>query len=630
MTNPAQAIALGKQLQHSGHLVEAEQLYLLALDRAPAEPEGLHLLGLLHAETGRAETAVQLLSAAIGIQGPQPHLCRNLGILLEQNGDTQGALACYRQALAADGSDTELWEKVARLLTVLSRYGEAAAAWKRTIESVLPGDSREAEWHLNTGKVLALSGDILSAAESFRRSVNCNPHLVEAQFNRGAALMQLNRRDDAQEAFRVTLRLDAQHAPAHNNLAILLHAAGRRSEARQHYERSLHSDPAFLAPRYNLGTLLQETGETDAAAAEFEAVLAADPHYAAAWTNLGNCLLSRNRISQAISCYDRALALRPRDASALWNRGIAQLTTGNLLEGWTGYEERFAVRRSALDRAFPVPVWKGESLAGKRILVHAEQGLGDTLQFCRYIPMLAAAGAKVYFECQPALLPLLGSLAGGAVLIPRRPSRGAASVEDLPETDFHIPLLSLPAVFVTSLDTIPAVSSYLQSAAERRTHWHQRLAPLKEKLRCGIVWQGNPKHRNDHLRSIPAEALRPLSRMPGVALVSLQYRCAAPDGLAALDLGHELGEFDDTAALIQSLDLVISVDTSIAHLAGALGQRIWTLLAYAPDWRWMLERGDSPWYPTMRLFRQPGPGDWPGTVANVAAALAEQTKSCVS
>ena len=261
-----------------------------------------------------------------------------------------------------------------------------------------------------------------------------------------------------------------------------------------------------------------------------------------------------------------------------------------------------------------MPLWAGEPLAGRTILVYAEQGLGDTLQFCRYLAVLAARGARVIFECPPKLMLLLETLTPRPELVP-------APVDPAPAADFHIPLLSVPGLVGTTLETIPASPRYLTAPAAARECWRQRLAPLHPRRLVGFVSQGNPKYKNDRNRSVAFAEWALLGSLPGVALVHLQHGAAAPPGLAALDLGPEVGDFADTAGLVEELDLVITVDTSMAHLAGALGKSTWLLLPYAPDWRWLRDRSDSPWYPSVRIFRQPRPGDWPAVMAEVAAAL---------
>lgn len=616
MRSPAQTIERAQQLHQAGHWREAEQLYLEALDRSPGEANGLHLLGLLHAETGRLDTAAQLLRAAIGLEGPAPHLCRNLGILLERQDQPEAAVACYRQALAGQPKDSGLWVRVAELLGELGQYGEAAAAWQRGIECSQEPFENQMAWHLARAQSLALAGEQGAAHDLLERILRANPRQTAARYTLGVVFLHLDRITQAVDAFAQVVASDPAHADAHNNLGVLLQSLGEPARARQHYTASLAVQAENIGTRYNLGTLLQETGELDAAMGELRQVLARDETHAGAWTNLGSCLLGQGDVEAALACAERALALDPEERSAIWNAGLAHLTAGRLPEGWRGYESRFHIPGASRRRSFPMPLWTGEPLAGRTILVYAEQGLGDTLQFCRYLAVLAAQGARVIFECPPKLAPLLETLEP-------RPELVLAPVDPAPAAEFHVPLLSVPGLVGTTLETIPAAPRYLTASAAARERWRERLAPLRPRRLVGFVSQGNPKYKNDRNRSVAFAEWAPLGSLPGAALVHLQYGAAAPPELAALDLGPEVGDFADTAGLVEELDLVITVDTSMVHLAGALGQPVWLLLPYAPDWRWMRERGDSPWYPSVRIFRQPRPGDWAAVMQEVAAALRE-------
>ncbi len=622
MTAAARTIEKARQLHQSGRWEDAERLYLQALDASPGEADGLHMLGLLHAETGRPETAAQLLGAAIGIEGPKPYLCRNLGILLERQDKQEAAIACYRQAVIGEPNSADLWARMAELLTGLGRYGEAAQAWGRAVETTRAPVASQLGWRLAWAKTLALSGDRTSACAQLERILRIEPDHIAARFDLGVVLMQLDRVPEAIAALETVVTAEPAHAQALNNLGVLRHALSDHDRAQDHYERCLSVEPNYVEARYNLGTLLQERGELEAATFEFQSVLAAHPAHAAAWTNLGNCLLGCGAISAALSCYNRTLALEPNETSAVWNSGIAHLTAGRLEEGWAGYELRFDVAGATSRRAYPMPLWRGESLEGCTILVYAEQGLGDTLQFCRYLPLLADRGAQVQFDCPRPLAGLLGSLRTNPKIL-------VEPGDQPPLTNFHAPLLSLPAIFGTTLASIPSEPGYLRAPQEARSAWSKRLEPLGEKFRVGFVSQGNPRYKNDRNRSIPAELFKALTSVPGVALVNLQFGRPVPPSLNALDLSSEIGDFANTAALVEEMDLVISVDTSMAHLAGAVGKETWVLLAQAADWRWMRDREDSPWYPGVRLFRQSEPYGWTEVLDKVAKALQSRVSALI-
>ena len=353
-------------------------------------------------------------------------------------------------------------------------------------------------------------------------------------------------------------------------------------------------------------------------------MLALRPDHAEAYYNRGIALQSMLRLPEALESYRRAVALRPDYALAHWNESLCRLLMGDFEGGWREYEWRREVREFAPQyHDFPRPLWLGEQeVAGRTILLHAEQGFGDTLQFCRYASLLAARGARVILEVQPPLKSLLTRLSGPAMVL--------AQGEPLPEFDLHCPLMSLPLACGTTLDTVPAAERYLTADPERVAACSARLGNTA-RPRVGLVWSGNPAHGNDYARSIALVDLLGSLDGAGVTFVSLQKDVRSHDRatLAAradiLHCGEELRDFDDTAAWIEAMDLVISVDTSVAHLAGALGKPVWVLLPYAPDWRWLLEREDSPWYPTARLFRQPRSGDWDGVLLAVACALTQES-----
>src|SRR5471032_942415 len=425
------------------------------------------------------------------------------------------------------------------------------------------------------------SGDARTADELIGRAVALKPDDATARMHHAHAQQRLGRPDDALRSYRRVLELAPDDAMAMTNCGNLLREMRRHGEALTMFERALQLEPDYLDAHYNNGNALQFLGRTDA----------------------------------ALRSYERALAIDPDDIEASVNAGICRLLQGDLQGGWQLYEARW--RRLPVPDYAP-PQWRGDMpLAGKTILVYAEQGLGDTLQMCRYVALLAERGADVVLRVQPALKTLLSQLAGARLVL--------ADGEALPAFDYHCSLMSLPFAFATSLATIPAGAPYLQADAARAAAWAQRLgAPAG--LRIGLAWSGNRGHDRDLSRSIPLMRLRGLFGVDA-QFVSLQPELRAIDRIV-LENDQRIGshaaqltDFAETAALIAQLDLVISVDTSVAHLAAAMGKPVWLLLAYAPDWRWLLERDDSPWYPTMRLFRQSARGDWDGVVAEVARAL---------
>ena len=603
-----------KALHLEGRLPEAEGIYLQLLEQNPGDVDCLHHLGLLHADTNRLDTAIQLIRVVIGIEGPKPWLCRNLGIILERCGDRRGAIGCYRQALVETPTDHELCVALASLLSTEERHSEAADVWLTALESATWNSPAERRCRSALADALALAGERRQAIDQYTLLLTKDPSNLEAVFHRAVAYMQENKRDEAIADFQQTLSLDPGHARAANNLGILEQLGRNHQKAIEHYRGAIRLDPSYVAAIYNLGAAWQESNHPKPAICVYRKVLKLKPDHAAAWTNLGNAWLACNQTQSALDCYRKTLEITPEEAAAEWNIGIVSLLRGELTDGWKGYERRFDVTGATPRRAFSAPLWRGESLAGKSLLFHAEQGLGDTLQFIRYAPLFAAQGAEVHVECQAALLPLLNGMEG----VYRWHISTGPAVDHLPPTDFQLPMLSAPAVVNTTLSSIPAPDGYLRAPERERQRWAKWLGPKSRRRRVGICWAGNPNHKNDKNRSIPSDLLEVLDGISEVDWINLQKGQALPSSLELLNAARELRDFADTAGLIENLDLVVSVDTSMAHLAGALGRPVWVLLPFAPDWRWMLDRTDSPWHSSARLFRQSEPGDWRPVLNRVA------------
>jgi hypothetical protein len=407
---------------------------------------------------------------------------------------------------------------------------------------------------------------------------------------------------------------------------VSLQQQGRLAEAAEVLRRAIARAPTFALAHNNLGSVLRDAGDAEAALASYRQAIElapGDPRYR---NNLALALQDLCRLDEAIESFDTALRLRPEYQKARAFRALALLLVGDYARGWADYEARREIGVEFADYSAGRPLWDGSDPAGRTILLHGEQGIGDTIQFVRYAPLQAARGARVVVQCQPPLVPLLEpSLAARGVW------RVVALDEAPPEFDLYCPLPGLPHRFGTRVETIPANVPYLDAPPERVDEWRRWLSdPAREgfdAFRVGIVWAGAAGNLNDRRRSVRATDFMPLAQIPGVCLYSLQKGPplaqlgeSAP-GLAAHDLDERLNDFADTAAVIMNLDLVVTVDTSVAHLAGALGRPVWTLLPFSPDFRWMLGRSDSPWYPTMRLFRQAKPGDWSSVFDDVALAL---------
>ncbi|HEY0838478.1 MAG TPA: tetratricopeptide repeat protein, partial [Azospirillum sp.] len=484
-----------------------------------------------------------------------------------------------------------------------------------------------AEAERAAGDALMAAKDHHRAEAAYRRALALRPESVEALNNLGGACLGQGRHDEAETLYVRALRLRPDYPDAHNNRAYALLERGRLEEAALSLRRSIAVRPDVVDPYANLGYLarLKACDAPGYATAEriCRRALRLVPGHGVAHNNIGIVALDLGRLAEAEAAFRTALAVNPDDADAHFNLSLVLLKSGRLAEGWEEYEWRWKTRQLTAP-AFARPPWTDEDPAGRTILLHAEQGHGDTLHFARYAPLLARRGARVVLVVQPALKRLMSGLPGLAAV--------CTDGDALPAFDLHAPLMSLPRLFGTTLDGIPAAVPYLTPPADAAARWRDRL-PADGRLRVGLVWSGDPRpgvvraNLTDRRRSVGLASFAPLAGTPGVRFVSLQkggpaaQAKAPPPGLELVDWMDEVGDFADTAALIANLDLVITVDTSVAHLAGGLGKPVWVLSRHDGCWRWLTDREDSPWYPTLRLYRQEAPGDWEGVFARVAADL---------
>jgi tetratricopeptide (TPR) repeat protein len=599
-----------------GKFAEAADRYARALRIEPAHPQRRLRLAEVLAEVGRADEAIAAYQEALRLRSDLAEAHYGLGNVLSARGDAAGAIASYRQALAAR---PDYAEALTNLGVALARQGDlpgAVAHLRRAVEA----RPDFAKAHHNLGVALAEAGRPEEAAVSLSRALELNPAYAEAHFNLANTLKDLERHDEAADHYRRALDLRPDYAEAMCNLGLLLTEAGRPGEAAVLLGQAIRLRPDYPEGHNNLGLALTDLGRFGEAAAAFEQALRLNPHFSHALSNLGSAYKEQGRSEEAVACYDQALRLEPDAASTRWNRALAWLQMGEYERGWPEYEWRWR-RKRARPRPFRQPLWDGAPLAGRTLLLHCEQGLGDAIQFVRYAALARAAGGRVVVEC-PGLLRELFATASG-------PDQVVAEGEPLPPFDVQAPLMSLPAVFKTSLATVPADVPYLHADHARQERWRQRLAPLAG-FKVGIVWQGNPYHKWDRYRSVALARFAPLAYVPGVCLVSVQQvhgteQLARRRWFEVTELEGEPvgspGTFADTAALLTSLDLLVTVDTAVAHLAGALAAPVWLLLAALTDWRWLLKREDCPWYPTMRLFRQRELGDWEPVFERVADEL---------
>lgn len=530
-----------------------------------------------------------------------------------QKGEVAEARALYQQVLAREPAHADGLHYLGMLRF---QAGDLSVALP-LVEKSIALKPREGAFRTNLGVLLAAMGRVSEAIAAYRYAIALAPGTPDPLYNLGRAYEQVGQLDLAITAYRQAVGLAPRFATAWGNLGATLRARGRWQEAVAACREALRVQPDLLGGRANLANALSDCGEFDEAIGLYHEALTVAPEHAETWSSLGLALCSAGKLGDALAACQRAAALRPNRPLVHWNLAHVLLLMGQYVEGWAEYEWRWQVREFPSPRRnFPAPQWRGEPLAGRTILLHAEQGFGDTIQFVRYASLVAQRGGRVVLECPEKLARLLESATGIG--------RVVASGTDLPSFDVHVPLLSLPHVFGTTLATIPAATPYLQAPADASARWTARLAETKA-MRVGLAWAGNPDQKYAALKSVPLEALARLTAREDARFFSLQVGAAAelarlPAG-RIIDLAPELTDFAETAAAIGQLDLVISADTVVAHLAGALGKPAWVMLQDVPDWRWLMGRDDSPWYPGMRLFRQTRAGDWAGVVSQVEAAL---------
>ncbi len=683
---PVYHTSLGEAYRGLGQLDVARTCYERALQLNPNLAEAHNNLGTILQALGDIDGAIAAYRRAIDARPRYVDAHNNLGTALERQGQPQAAIECFQKAVELDPNYAKAHYNLGAAFLNLGRLDESLAATRRALE-LKPNDAAahyhlallfdrrgqlaeaHKEYHralrdqpnfveasLGLATIFRRQGKMTDAIAYCRAAVEIRPDYAEALFEWALALEAQGRLEDAALKYREVVRLKPTMAEAHYNLGIVLHKLARLDEAAAAYEEALRVRPDFHIAQVNLGNVYKDQSDTPRAIACYERALAAFPDDAKVYNNLGRIwqdqdqldraeecyrqaircepagpsgfnnlgavLQERGESAKALACYDKCLRLEGNFAEAHYNRGRILLAQQQFAEGWKEFEWRTKCRRYPA-RSFVRAAWDGTPLPDAALLVYAEQGLGDTLHFARYVTLARGRARQVIFEVQPALVPLL-RMSGFEEAVPA----GAP----LPPFGARVPLLSLPGIFGTDAANLPAEIPYLQADPKRVAAWNDRLARIANGFRVGIQWQGNPAFADDRRRSFPLERMSPLAAVEGIGWFSLQKhegRQQLPgvaDRWTIHDLGTELDEhgeaFVDTAAVMMNLDLVITSDTATAHLAGGLGVKVWVALSCVPDWRWFLDREDSPWYPTMRLFRQKTPGDWADVFHRMAGELA--------
>jgi Flp pilus assembly protein TadD len=513
---------------------------------------------------------------------------------------------------------------VAEALAQAVRFQQAGALpqAEQLYRQILQVDPWQLEVYMHLATLYRQRGQLDEAVTTLQALLRLRPDSFQAQTNLGTLYRERGQLDEAIASYQQALRINPGFAQAHNNLGVALANRGRYDEALASYRAALRLSPNFAEVHGNLGNLLRERGEFDEAIGCYDQALRLNPGFVKAHNNRGMALLELARAEEALASFERALQLQPDFAEAHMNRGVALLLLGRLAEAWPEYEWRMRCKGYP-EVPLALPHWDGSDLKGKTILLTSEQGLGDTIQFIRYAALVKERGATVVATCPLLLLPLLASSPDTGVdeLVPK-----VAGVASLAAVQVLLP--SLPGIFKTTVDTVPARVPYLSADPARVDFWHRDLAAYRG-LKIGIAWKGSAANPRDRWRTVPLTQFAPLGRLEGIHLFSLQVGPGREeiDALAArfavTDLGGRIdtSSFADTAAVVKNLDLIVTVDTALAHLAGALAVPVWVALPFASDWRWMQHREDSPWYPTMRLFRKRQRGDWDEVFERIAEEL---------
>jgi tetratricopeptide (TPR) repeat protein len=678
-----QALDLAVQHHQAGRLREAEQIYRKILASDPTNPHALHLLGVLASQTGQTDTAVDFIRRAIAqnptaaqywcnlgaalitagrneeaidtyqralvLQPELPDAYANLGVAQMRLGHFEDAIASLQKALQSRPDDFKILESLGSALSQAGRQPEAIEYLRRAMKlrpdfaathhilgnALVKSDQPDeaiAEYRAalllrpdfavvqySLAGLLIDKGFLDEAIDLSRRATTALPDATAAWYNLGRALRKQNRPQDAVPALRRAIAIDANFYLAYNELGNALLELKQCDEAIAAFDQLLKLAPSAEV-HYNRGGALWAAGRCDEAIAEFKTAEKMGFVEPSLYNNLGAVYHQLGRLADAEKFFRKSMSVKGDFPLGRFNLGMLQLLQGNFKDGWEGYETRWKAR------SIPTPpryaqfaMWDGGDLRGKRILLDCEQGFGDSIQFVRYIPLIAERGGQPILATQPELRRLFQTVQGADKIV--------CPPEDIPNFDVQCPLLSLGHLFGTTLESIPARIPYLSADPALIESWAKRIGK-DDRLKIGLCWAGSPKHQQDSTRSLKLDDFAPLSKISTARYFSLQKSpdgqspALLPESPTMTDWTRELSDFADTAALIANLDLVISCDTSVAHLAGALGKPVWILLPMVPDWRWLLKRDDSPWYPTMRLFRQKKSGDWTGVISRVTEALA--------
>ena len=638
---------LGAIALQTGDFDAAVELITLAINHKPDYAEAYNNLALALLELGRTEDALASYRKAVDVKPDYINAYNNLADALISQGQPEQAVECYNKALAINYDYFQSHNNLGNALMTLGQPKQAVASYHKAI-SIKP-DYFEA--HNNLGNAMAELAMPNEAISSYQMALKIKPDYAEAVLNLGKVFMKTGGNDQAIVCFQKVLSLKPDYAEAYFSLGQASKDEYRLEDALNFYIKALANKPLYPAALNNMGNVLLELKRSDEAVVILAKALEIKPDYVEAHNNLGNALKEQNRsedaiasyrraisinpdfaeahcnigvlfkelgdLDKAMTCFSKALAVKPDYAEANYNLGLGFLLKGELKKGWKGYANRWKFRPlKKTRRTYEAPLWEGQDIKDKTLFLYPEQGLGDFIQFVRYLPLIQEHGGRVITEAPETLYEITSDSFENFQI--------TETGEPPSQFDFHAPMLDLAFLLGTTEHSIPTHEAYFSAPVKLAQKWREQLDAY-EGYRIGLVWAGDPKHKNDENRSIDPSHLAPLLQLNGVKIFSLQV---GHDGEAnkvlgenIVDLAPKLSSFGETAAVMSNLDLVISIDSSPAHLAGALGRRVWTLLPFMPDWRWMLNGTTTPWYPSMQLFRQVTIGDWQSVISDVCLAL---------
>ncbi len=609
------------QQHQSGNVTDAIQHYQVLLKKHPQEAQIIYLLGTAYCQSGQLPQAIETLQQAIQLNPSNAFAYNNLGNALQEQKRKQEALECYQQAIKIKPDYVSAFYNQGNLLNEL---GQPQAALKSYAEA-LRLQPNYVDALREYGNLLRDSNQVEEALEIYAQALHYEYQNADVHFHRAIALKKLGRIHQALESYLEAARCNPHHASALYNCGNLYLDLARYPQAIERYTLALEAKPEYPEAYLNRGNAQKAIGQMQASLQDYSAAIQLRPEYADAYSNRGNLHKDNGRIQLALADYEQALALRPDYAEVQWNKALLLIVQGQYEQGWALYEWRLRMQSYQINcLQFPLPEWRDLSqIKDQVVLVYTEQGFGDAIQFCRYLPIVRQHCKQLIVLVHRSLLGVLQTLQCDMTLV--------AKGEQLPAFDSYCPLMSLPFVCHTNLNNIPSDIPYLTATAVKQQQWQERInssanSASASPLKVGLAWAGSAKHDNDSNRSIALQLLHDLLQVP-VSWHSLQkeYRVHDHSSIRKASQLHQhqqqLQDFSDTAALISQMDLVISVDTSVAHLAGAMGKPVWILLPFAPDYRWLLERSDCPWYPTARLFRQSVLGDWTSPIQQIVQAL---------